>query len=151
MIKMPAGLWDTSSVCALMCKTIIALSSRHQKQWGRMTQKINILNNPDIRDSWQENVFDYRRHFGKVSVVVNSCQNCKWPWKDQFWWSCVRGKKIAVSWWEKVSYEVGLWNDKENWRNNERNVVLRKEFFWMGNIRPSILPLQVKCGSLTPI
>lgn len=76
--------------------------SRHQRQRRRMTQKINILNNPDIRDSWQENVFDYRRHFGKVSVVVSSCQNCKWPWKDQFWWSRVRGKKIAVGWWKSL-------------------------------------------------
>ena len=139
---MPAGVWDIRSVCALMCKAIIALLSRHQRQRRRMTQKINILNNPDIRDSWQENVFDYRRHFGKESVVVSSCQNCKWPWKDQFWWSRVRGKKIAVGWWKSLTkwgcettnrigaIMKGMWP----W---ERKFVV---FFWIGENQTYLTP-----------
>lgn len=121
-----------------MCKAIIVLFSRHQRQRRRMTQKINILNNPDIRDSWQENVFDYRRHFGKVSVVVSSCQNCKWPWKDQFWWSRVRRKKIAVGWWKslkkwgcEMTIRIGaIMKGIQNWSNNEGNVALGKEVFY---------------------
>lgn len=147
---MPARIWDIGSVCALMCKTIIAPLSRQQRQWGRVTQKINVLSNPNIRDSWQENAFDYLRYFGKVSVVVCSWQNCKWPWKDQYRWSCWRGK---TQWWVDERTSIEKCRCKMTKRNGEamENAWCMEGDFWMGNIKPSILSLQVKCKNLISI